>query len=183
MKGIFIEATPKNNSLFKYKYTEQNFEILEELKNQYKIILFPTLKHAVSQITADAKAYADISFMITNIPYKINTKTTTTIKAERKRLEGLIKNETEKEFKKISDENEFSAYTEAFDCFRELKQVVPNMKIIAYTAAHESVRKKVYDNDLFFAVHQRGHSAGHVWERVQLINGVNRALEGWRRCD
>ena len=173
MKGIFIEAQPNNGPVRDYK--EQNEKILESLKEQYEIITYHSLEHATYQMLQDdAEQCSDASFMITNIPYTVQTPVIAAINEERiqNRLDGLVEKETE-----------FSAYSEAFECLRKLKQRFPKMKIIAYSAAHETVRRKVYEEDLVFSVHQRGHRAGPVWERAQLTNGIERALEGWRRCD
>ncbi|MBW2986262.1 hypothetical protein KY333_02730 [Candidatus Woesearchaeota archaeon] len=184
MKGIFIKATPTNGPTL--DYIKQNEKILEDLRTDYEIIIYHSLEHAAYQMTQDdTEKCRDAAFIITNIPYAAQTPEIAKIKSEknRKRLEGLVDEERKKELEKISAETEFNAYETAFECFKQLKQVFPKMKIIAYTAAHENVRKKVYDEDLVFSVHQRGHKGGKIWERCNLVLGVQRALEGWRRCE
>jgi len=184
MKGIFIKATPTNGS--NLGYINQNEDILKDLREDYEIITYQNLEHATYQMTHDdAKKCSDAVFMITNITFETLTPEIAKIKAEktRKRLEGLVDEERKKELEKISKESEFRAYKTAFDCLKKLKQSFPDMKIIAYTAAHETVRKKVYEEDLVFAVHQRGHRGGKIWERCNLVHGVKRALEGWRQCE
>ena len=184
VKGIFIKALP-NNGLTR-NYSEQKKKILEDLREKYEISTYHSLEHAAYQMTHDdAEQCCDVSFMITNIPYQVQMPEIAKIKAEniRKRLEGLVGEEKEAELKKISDENEFSAYSGAFECLKKLRDLFPKMKIIAYTAAHETVRRKVYDDGLVFRVHQRGHKSGLVWERVNLVHGIEQALKGWQGCE
>ena|GEM_PF-4154518 len=183
-KCVFIEAMPNNG--YARNYQEQNKKILKVLKEKYEVRTYHSLEHAAYQMThADAEQRSGVSFMITNIPYQVQMLEIAKIKTEsiRKRLEGLVGEEKEAELKKISDENEFRAYREAFECLRKLKQAFPEMKIIAYSAAHETVRKKVYEGNLVFRVHQRNHKSGPAWERANLINGIERALEGWQGCE
>jgi len=174
MNGVFTQASPNSGPVREYQ--EQNEKILEELGKKYEVLTYHSLEHAAYQMTHDdVDQCSDASFMITNIPYAVQIPRITVIHAEKtqNRLEGLVEEE----------ETEFSAYGGAFECLRKLKKRFPKMKIIAYSAAHETVRRKVYEDDLVFSVHRRGHQAGPVWERVQLIEGIARALEGWRRCD
>ncbi|MBW2972874.1 hypothetical protein KY346_00605 [Candidatus Woesearchaeota archaeon] len=183
-KCVFIEAMPNNGPAGDYQ--EQNKKILKVLKEKYAVITYHSLEHAAYQMThADAEQCSDVSFMVTNIPYSVQIPEIAKIKAEsiRKRLEGLVGEEKEAELKNISDENAFSSYKEAFECLKTLKQAFPKMKIIAYSAAHETVRKKVYEDNLAFRVHQRNHRSGPAWERANLINGIERALEGWQGCE
>lgn len=184
MKGIFIKAMPTNGPTL--SYINQNDKILEDLRKDYEVITYHSLEHAAYQMTHDdAEKCSDAAFLITNIPFAVQTPEIAKIKSEktRKRLEGLVDEERKKELEKISKESEFQAYKTAFECLRQLRQSFPDMKIIAYTAAHETVRKKVYEDDLAFAVHQRGHRGGKIWERCNLVHGVKRALEGWRQCE
>ncbi|MBW3001880.1 hypothetical protein KY338_01815 [Candidatus Woesearchaeota archaeon] len=184
IKGVFVRAIPNNGPTA--GYPEQNTKILEGLRKKYEIITYESLENAAYQMTHDdKKRCSDVSFMITNIPYTVQTPVVAAIKAEkiRERLENLVGEERKKECNRISEENEFNAYEEAFECLRKLKEAFPKMKIIAYTAAHDNVRRKVYDDKLVFRVHQRNHRSGPVWEKVNLIHGVESALEGWQGCE
>lgn len=181
-KGILVEACDGPVEM----YDQQNKKILEELMKKYEIIKYNHLEHAASQMTnSDAEKCTDALFLVTNIPHKLQLPTIAAIKTEkiRQRLEGLEGQERERESKKITQEREFAAYSEAFECLRKIRKTFPQIKIIAYTAAHENVRKKVYDEGLAFRVHQRGHRSGLVWERSNLIQGIEKALEGWQGCE
>lgn len=184
MKGIFINAMPTNGPTL--DYLKQNEHILEDLREDYEMLTYNSLEHAAYQITHDdAEKCGNASFLITNIPFEMQSPEIAKRTAEktRKRLESLVGEERKKELEKISRETEFRAYRTAFECLKKIKQAFPEIKIIAYTAAHDNVRRKVYEEDLAFAVHQRGHKAGRIWERSNLVLGVKRALEGWRQCD
>lgn len=184
IKGVFVKAIPNNGPAKDYQ--EQNRKILDDLGDKYDIITYESLEHAAHQMTHDDRQKCSgVSFMITNIPYTVQTPVIAAIKAEktRKRLENLVGKERKRECEKISAETEFSAYEDAFECLRKLNAVFPKMKIIAYTAAHETVRRKVYEDRLVFRVHQRGHRSGPVWERANLTHGVEQALEGWQGCE
>lgn len=184
VKGIFVKAGPNNGPAKDYQ--EQNRMILDDLEDKYDIITYESLEHAAHQMTHDDRQRcSDASFMITNIPYTVQTPVIAAIKAEktRKRLENLVGEERKSECRKITEESEFSAYEDAFECLKRLRAVFPTLKIIAYTAAHETVRRKMYEDRLVFRVHQRGHRSGPVWERANLIHGVEQALEGWQGCE
>jgi hypothetical protein len=181
-KGIFVEA---DNGPVEMHY-HQNEKILELLRKKYEIITYNHLEHAAYQMTHnDAEKCRDALFLVTNIPYKIQLPTIAAIKAEkiRQRLEGLKGEEREREARKITKEREFDAYSESFECLRKIREAFPKLKIIAYTAAHENVRKKVHDEGLVFRVHQRGHKSGAIWEKNNLIHGIEAALEGWSGCE
>lgn len=175
IKGVFIDAEVGNSYLRGYRDPQRptrdevwrnaqildgfskNEKIIESLQRKYEVFVFPTLGDAVRIMTEDEEAGPDISFMITNVPHT--------------------------DLMSCGGKGEFAAYQKAFEGLRVLREKFPELKIIAYTAAPDNVRKKVYEDKLVHMVRQKGLYKMFGSEMANLVYDVGRAMEGWGGCE